>query len=77
MKSNLQDISDNNFGIKGKGFSYSRAWFMRSLVPSLYNTSLDAIGFPRSLLSLTGNFPPQSLHPLSRKYPLFIVDHPV
>ena len=57
MNSNLRDISDNNFGVTGKEFSYSQAWFMRSLVPSLYDTSLDAIGFPL----LHGDFHSQNI----------------
>lgn len=57
MNSNLQDISDNNFGVSGKEYYYSRAWFMRSLVPSLYDTSLDAIGFPL----LHGDFHSQNI----------------
>jgi len=57
VNSNLQDINDNNFGITGKKFFYSRAWFMRSLVPSLYDTSLDTIGFPL----LHGDFHSQNI----------------
>jgi hypothetical protein len=57
MNSNLRDISDNNFGVTGKEFSYSQAWFMCSLVPSLYDTSLDAISFPL----LHGDFHSQNI----------------
>jgi hypothetical protein len=57
MNCNLQDISHNNFGITGKEFPYSRAWFMRSLVPSLYDMLLDAIDFPL----LHGDFHSQNI----------------
>ncbi|TFK35483.1 hypothetical protein BDQ12DRAFT_318471 [Crucibulum laeve] len=42
----LQDIHDNNFGYISKSMQYAMVWFMRSIIPSLYDTSLDASGFP-------------------------------
>ncbi|TFK31466.1 hypothetical protein BDQ12DRAFT_739997 [Crucibulum laeve] len=41
----LQRIIDDHFGDDNWG-DYTMFWFMRSLIPSLYDSSLDASGFP-------------------------------
>ncbi|KIM88331.1 hypothetical protein PILCRDRAFT_771158 [Piloderma croceum F 1598] len=43
---NLETIRDTNFGSDSKIYSYGHAWFMRSIIPALYDPSLDATGFP-------------------------------
>ena len=43
---NLQSICDTNFGNENKIYEYAHAWFMRSIIPALYDSSLDAAGFP-------------------------------
>jgi hypothetical protein len=43
---NLESIRDTDFGLDGKIYDYGHAWFMRSIIPALYNPSLDATGFP-------------------------------
>ena len=43
---NLKNISEQNFGSGTKQFMYAHAWFLRSLIPSLYDNSLDVTGFP-------------------------------
>ncbi|KIM81442.1 hypothetical protein PILCRDRAFT_501832 [Piloderma croceum F 1598] len=44
---NLESIiSQNNFGCIPKDIPYAEAWFMRSLIPALYNPELDVPGFP-------------------------------
>jgi Phosphotransferase enzyme family len=43
---NLKSISDGDFGSDAKGYRYAHAWFLRSLIPSLYDNSLDVTGFP-------------------------------
>jgi hypothetical protein len=43
---NLERIHDTNFGSKNKIYAYGHAWFMRSIIPALYDPSLDAAGFP-------------------------------
>jgi Phosphotransferase enzyme family len=43
---NLESIRNSNFGSETKIYQYGHAWFMRSLVPALYNPSLDVTGFP-------------------------------
>jgi hypothetical protein len=43
---NLESIRDTHFGQYGKTYDYGHAWFMRSIIPSLYDPSLDAAGFP-------------------------------
>jgi hypothetical protein len=42
----LHDICDANFGSVGKRFVHSFMWFMRSLIPSLFDPSIDSHGFP-------------------------------
>ncbi|CAA7266322.1 unnamed protein product [Cyclocybe aegerita] len=42
---NIKRIDRNNFGSM-KDYDYVYAWLHRSLVPSLYNTSLNTKGFP-------------------------------
>ncbi|KAJ3513459.1 hypothetical protein NLJ89_g2930 [Agrocybe chaxingu] len=42
---NIERIDRNNFG-SVKDYDYVCAWLHRSLIPSLYNTSLDTKGFP-------------------------------
>ncbi|TFK35687.1 hypothetical protein BDQ12DRAFT_725738 [Crucibulum laeve] len=42
----LQYIHDDNVGGFSTSLGYAMFWFMRSIIPSLYNTSLDASGFP-------------------------------
>ena len=43
---NIENICQNNFGGGSKDVAYAEAWFMRSLIPALYNPELDAAGFP-------------------------------
>ncbi|KDR66381.1 hypothetical protein GALMADRAFT_259458 [Galerina marginata CBS 339.88] len=43
---NLRDIRDKHFGSISQPFAYAQAWFIRSLVPSLFDPSLDDHGFP-------------------------------
>jgi hypothetical protein len=43
---NLENIRNSNFGSDTKIFQYGHAWFMRSLIPALYDSSLDSTGFP-------------------------------
>jgi aminoglycoside phosphotransferase (APT) family kinase protein len=43
---NLESIRDTNFGKNTKIYQYGHAWFMRSIIPALYDPSLDATGFP-------------------------------
>jgi len=43
---NLQDICQENFGAPSKTFSHSHAWFLRSLVPALFDPSVDVHGCP-------------------------------
>ncbi|KAL6310267.1 hypothetical protein BKA93DRAFT_755141 [Sparassis latifolia] len=42
----LQRIRDNDFGDRAKEYFYAQAWFIRSLIPHLYDPSLDCAGFP-------------------------------
>lgn len=42
----LENIRNTNFGHKDKPETFAIAWFMRSLIPALYDTSLDTAGFP-------------------------------
>jgi hypothetical protein len=42
----LHDICDANVGSAGKHFVHSFMWFMRSLIPSLFDPSIDSHGFP-------------------------------
>ncbi|KIM47410.1 hypothetical protein M413DRAFT_199512 [Hebeloma cylindrosporum] len=42
----LQDICEANFGFIGKFSHYSFFWFMRSLIPALFDPSTDDHGFP-------------------------------
>ncbi|KAF8964239.1 hypothetical protein BDZ97DRAFT_1660637 [Flammula alnicola] len=43
---NLHDICDADFGSRTKPYSHSQAWFMRSLIPSLFDPSVDSHGCP-------------------------------
>jgi hypothetical protein len=43
---NLESIRDTNFGKDTKTYQRGHAWFMRSIIPALYDPSLDATGFP-------------------------------
>jgi Phosphotransferase enzyme family len=43
---NLESIRNTNFGSVIKIHQYGHAWFLRSLIPALYDSSLDATGFP-------------------------------
>jgi len=45
---NLHDICNETFGSDIKSYSYAQAWFMRSLIPSLFDPSVDAHGCPLS-----------------------------
>jgi len=40
------ESADNNFGADNKPYAYAHAWFLRSLIPTFCDTSLDAKGFP-------------------------------
>ncbi|GBE85653.1 hypothetical protein SCP_0801730 [Sparassis crispa] len=42
----LQRIRDTNFGDRAKEYDYVQAWFLCSLIPHLYDPSLDNTGFP-------------------------------
>ena len=42
----LKTIYDSRFGDATKIYEYSHSWFLRSLIPALYNPSLDITGFP-------------------------------
>ena len=44
----LKSIYDTRFGDDAKIFEYSQTWFLRSLIPALYDPSLDIAGFPLS-----------------------------
>ncbi|KIM71435.1 hypothetical protein PILCRDRAFT_99463 [Piloderma croceum F 1598] len=76
---NIDIELNSNFGRGLKASGYAQAWFMRSLIPALYNPSLDAAGFPLS----PGDFHSQNImvtdvnsNPRITAYPLFIVNHP-
>jgi hypothetical protein len=43
---NLKSIRNTDFGLYGKIYDYGHAWFMCSIIPALYDTTLDATGFP-------------------------------
>jgi aminoglycoside phosphotransferase (APT) family kinase protein len=45
---NLHDICNETFGSDVKAYSYAEVWFMRSLIPSLFDPSVDAHGCPLS-----------------------------
>ena len=42
----IPEALNNNFGRRNKPYEYFGLWFLRSLVPSLYDNSLDASAFP-------------------------------
>ena len=42
----LKTVCDRRFGQSTKIFEYNTRWFLRSLIPSLYDPSLDIAGFP-------------------------------
>ncbi|KAH7881949.1 hypothetical protein F5I97DRAFT_1913686 [Phlebopus sp. FC_14] len=42
----LQEIENEQYGAAHNISDYTRHWFMRSLIPSFYDDSLDAKGFP-------------------------------
>ncbi|KAL6310265.1 hypothetical protein BKA93DRAFT_906697 [Sparassis latifolia] len=42
----LQRMHDNKFGNRVKEYDYVQVWFLRSLIPQLYDPSLDRDGFP-------------------------------
>ena len=44
----LLDISHSNFGSDTKPYLHAQAWFMRSLIPALFDPALDAEGCPLS-----------------------------
>jgi hypothetical protein len=44
----LLDISHSNFGSDTKPYLYAQAWFMRSLIPALFDPAMDAEGCPLS-----------------------------
>ncbi|CAA7266320.1 unnamed protein product [Cyclocybe aegerita] len=64
---NMQRLDAKHFGCM-KSLSYSLAWLHRSLIPSIYDTSLDVKGFPL----IHGDFHSQNI-----MYPFFIIDHPL
>ena len=45
---NLHDVCNETFGSDVKAYSYAQAWFMRSLIPALFDPSVDAHGCPLS-----------------------------
>jgi len=44
----LLDISHSNFGSDTKPYLHAQAWFMRSLIPALFDPAMDAGGCPLS-----------------------------
>ncbi|KIM43576.1 hypothetical protein M413DRAFT_443503 [Hebeloma cylindrosporum] len=42
----IHDLCNSEFGLRAKKYHYSQAWFIRSLIPSLFDPSLDIHGFP-------------------------------
>ncbi|EJC99876.1 uncharacterized protein FOMMEDRAFT_170389 [Fomitiporia mediterranea MF3/22] len=42
----LKNIHENDFGSENKLYNYSFIWFLRSLIPALYDATLDESGFP-------------------------------
>ena len=42
----LRDLYDEDFGSSAKQFDHAMAWFIRSLIPSLFDPSIDAHGYP-------------------------------
>jgi len=42
----MQKVAGNNSGADNKPYVYAHAWFLRSLIPTFCDTSLDAKGFP-------------------------------
>ena len=42
----LKTIYDTQFGHRKKMYEYGYIWFMRSLIPALYDPALDITGFP-------------------------------
>jgi hypothetical protein len=42
----LRDLYDEDFGSSAKQFNHAMAWFIRSLIPSLFDPSIDAHGYP-------------------------------
>jgi len=90
MNSNLQDISDNNFGIAGKEFSYSGAWFILPLrhVARCHRLSTlhgdfhsqnimvtDVKSNPRVTAVIDWEFSATVATSTFSQYPFFIVDH--
>ncbi|KAE9396562.1 hypothetical protein BT96DRAFT_1021270 [Gymnopus androsaceus JB14] len=75
---NLHDIDESLFGSDLKPYDYAMAWFMRSLVPALFDTSIDVHGCPLA----PGDFhsqnimitDPKSSHPY---HPAWDEDHPL
>ncbi|KAJ3856697.1 hypothetical protein EV368DRAFT_31824 [Lentinula lateritia] len=53
----LYDIDESDFGSDIKPFTHSQAWFIRSLIPALFDPSIDVHGFPLSL----GDFHSQNI----------------
>ncbi|KIJ41737.1 hypothetical protein M422DRAFT_31690 [Sphaerobolus stellatus SS14] len=45
---NLERIDKEDFGHVNKSYGYVMAWFLRSLIPTLFDTSLDTKGFSLS-----------------------------
>ena len=44
VNARLEDICDSTFGSRTKSYLYSRTWFIRSLIPALYDPALDTQG---------------------------------
>lgn len=42
----LESIDNGQFGYVNKSYEYAMAWFLRSIIPSLIDPSLDTKGFP-------------------------------
>jgi hypothetical protein len=42
----LRTMHEDHFGGPNKDYRYAKEWFMRSLIPALYDNTLDATGFP-------------------------------
>ena len=46
LDTRLKTIYDSRFGDVSKLFAYGQIWFFRSIIPALYDSSLDIAGFP-------------------------------
>ena len=89
----MDRICNENFGAPAKEYQYAQGWFMRSLIPGLYDPVDDRDGFPlcpgdfHSQNILVDGFHITAILDWERSgtcpfgsfaiYPFFIVDHPM